>query len=136
MPIEVSLLEPAIYLSRWIGNVTPTDVLESLKTGGRMSAAQGDKRAILIVDFGEVTRFPISLQLLQGSVAKGEKRVMKGVLLLNAPYAVRLVGENLRKIYRRKIVNLEFVNSMEAAMKRAREMLDKASEEGASHNAN
>jgi hypothetical protein len=121
MPIQVAFIEPGIYLSEWIGQVTADEVRQSQRDGTALANTHQEKRTVLIVDFAQMRRFPIDISLLNRSAVRDPR--LHRILLVNAPSGVRLVAGTLAKVYPKAAERIEVRADRADGLARAHELL-------------
>lgn len=121
VPIQVEFIEPGIYLSEWIGQVTAVEVRQSQRDGTALANTHQEKRTVLIIDFAQMRRFPIDISLLNRSAVRDPR--LYRILLVNAPIGVRMVAGTLAKVYPKAAERIELRGDRADGLARARELL-------------
>lgn len=120
--IEISRLDNGIYLSKWSATVTIEEVLTNTDRFIELVTENADNTYIMIIDLTDAKKLPVDVRNLMASANK-DKRLL-GYVAVKAPS----VGEMLGKILGRLIHHhIEFAASVDEAIVKAREILNKSS---------
>lgn len=117
MPIQITQVEPGIYLNTWVGHVTMDDVLQSERDGEALLRVD-ETRVVLVNDLSQVTHVPMDLKALR-RVAENNPHVV-ALLVVNAPSIVRVVGAAQAQTVKWRV---EFFDDLERAFERGRTLL-------------
>lgn len=116
MPITSHRIERYIYHGIYIDIVTLTDFYGTLADLDRMLAEDQAEFHVVILEAQNLRKLPFELQVLSKSITPQRA----GTLLVNAPLFAQILG---RMVSRFSGHPLEFFDSLEAAIARAREIV-------------
>ena len=117
MPIDTTRIQTGLFLNRWQGDVTTSEVLESEKNGINMLQPD-ETRVVLVNDLSAANRFPTDIRALR-RIAETNPQLI-ALLVVDAPSMVRMVGEAQAKNLR---LLVEFYDTIDEAFERAKAIL-------------
>ena len=118
MSIEVTRLEPKLYLNVPTGFARPEHIAGAIQEMARLATEHGDPYYVIVSDATEVRNIPFDLKNLR-QLAERDPRIA-AMLIVNPPYIAKVAAIIIAKI---SATTLEVHATREAAMQRAHEVL-------------
>ena len=120
MSIEVTRVEPKLYLNVATGFAKLEDVAGAVQEMARMATELGDPFYVIVSDATEVRNIPFDLKNLR-HLAERDHRIA-AILIVNPPYIAKVAANIIAKI---SATTLEVHATRESALQRAHDVLAK-----------
>jgi hypothetical protein len=118
MPVEISRIQPGIYLNVVSGALQTEVIGSAIEEMASLAAEHNDPYYVVISDATEVKNIPFDIKTLR-RFAEKERRIA-GFLIVQAPYLAKVAANIITRV---SSVTLETYETRDAALQRAQEML-------------
>lgn len=118
MPITVQRIEPHIYLSTYSGSTSINEMFEAIQQRKMIADRHQETYYVSIADLSAFNSIPFEVVNIRRAVASDSRNIMS--LAVGASLQVRALAEGFKALLR---INLEFYDTLEEALGRARHLL-------------
>lgn len=122
MPVNLSRIESGIYLSAWVGRVTPEEFLDVLPLKA-MVEQYADAQIAIIVDTSQCHQYPLSIETLKQANANMHQFNTAGYIFITAPSTIKALSSALMRAMG---IQFAFCATYDEALETARGILEKA----------
>lgn len=118
MPIEVTRIEPKLYLNVSTGVAKMEEIAGAIQQMAHLATEYGDPYYVILSDASEVRNIPFDLKNLR-QLAERDRRIA-AILIVNPPYIAKVAANIVSKI---SSTPLEVHETRDAALQRAHQIL-------------
>ena len=118
MPVEVTRLEPNLYLNVSSRAVKMQEVSDAVKAMARLATENDEQYYVIISDASAMTSIPLDIRTLR-DLANWDRRMI-ALLLVKPPYLASVAANIVSKV---SALIFESYATQEAAVERAHELL-------------